>query len=175
MLHLVWGEGLLKRIYIPRTVFSVSSAGTGLVNLTLALVPLVLVMLVTGVPIRPSILYLPVAVLFLACFALGLGLLISTIAVYFADVADMYAIVLTAWLYLSPVIYPPEILPPAIQPWIEILNPMYSLIQNFRIPIYDGVLPPAPMILAAAAIGFFTLVLGWFVFTARADEFAYRL
>ncbi len=175
MLHLVWGEGLLKRIYIPRTVFSVSSAGTGLVNLTLALVPLVLVMLVTGVPIRPSILYLPVAVLFLACFALGLGLLISTIAVYFADVADMYAIVLTAWLYLSPVIYPPEILPPAIQPWIEILNPMYSLIQNFRIPIYDGVLPPAPMILAAAAIGLFTLVLGWFVFTARADEFAYRL
>jgi ABC-type polysaccharide/polyol phosphate export permease len=175
MLHLVWGEGLLKRIYIPRTVFSVSAAGTGLVNLALALVPLVLVMLVTGVPIRPSMLYLPVAVLFLACFALGLGLLISTIAVYFADVADMYAILLTAWLYLSPVIYPPEILPPAIQPWIETLNPMYTLIMNFRIPIYDGVLPPASMILTAALIAFTTLIVGWIFFTSRADEFAYRL
>lgn len=175
MLHLVWGEGLLKRIYIPRTVFSVSATGTGLVNLSLAFVPLVLVMLVTGVPIRPSILYIPVAVLYLACFAMGLGLLISTIAVYFADVADMYAIVLTAWLYLSPVIYPPEILPPAIQPWIEILNPMYTLIQNFRIPIYDGMLPPISMILMGAVISFVTLVVGWIVFTSRADEFAYRL
>ena len=42
---LVWGGSLLKRIYIPSTVFGVSAIGTALVNLILSLVPLLLVML----------------------------------------------------------------------------------------------------------------------------------
>src|SRR5260221_2671662 len=43
---LVWGGGLLKRVYIPRTIFAVSAVGNGLVNLGLSLIPLVLIMLV---------------------------------------------------------------------------------------------------------------------------------
>jgi ABC-type polysaccharide/polyol phosphate export permease len=102
MVNLVWGGGLLNRIYIPRSSFSLAAIGTGLVNITLSTIPLVLVMLITQVPIRPSILFLPVPVILLACFALGVGLLISTIAVYFPDVSEMYQIILIGWLYLTP-------------------------------------------------------------------------
>jgi len=177
MVHLVWGEGLLKRIYLPRTVFTLSAVGVGLVNLTLSLVPLVLVMLLTGVPLRWSLLFLPVPILFLALFALGMGLLVSTLAAFFADVAEMYPILVLAWMYLTPVIYPKEYLMQFSTwgVWLARLNPMYHLIDLFRLPVYEGVLPGLSQILLSGGIALGTAVIGWLVFTGKADELAYRL
>ena len=175
VLHLVWGGALLKKVYIPRTVFAISATGTGLVNLVLAIVPLLLVMLVTGMPIKPVMLFLPVPMLLLAAFAMGLGLLISTIAIYFGDVVEMYQIVLMAWFYVSPVIYPDSILPEAYRVWIARLNPMYHLIGLFRAPIYEGRIPDLNELLLSAGMAFGMLLLGWFVFSKKADEFAYRI
>ena len=175
IVHLVWGGSLLRRIYMPRTAFAVSATGTGLVNLVLSLVPLLLVMLATGVPIRPTVFLIPVPMLFLAMFALGLGLLISTVAIYFADIAEMYQIVLTAWMYLSPVIYSYEILPEPYRSWIMRLNPMYYLLTSFRAPVYSGQVPDWSEVLIAGGISFVTLLVGWLVFTGKADEFAYRV
>ena len=174
-LHLVWGGSLLKKIYIPRTSFAVSATGTGLINLLLSLIPLVLVMLVIGVPIRWTIIFLPIPVLFLAMFALGVGLIISTMAIYYADIAEMYQITLTAWMYLTPVIYSPEILPEVYRLWIIRLNPMYYLIELFRMPIYYGQVPDLSLVLISAGIAFFTLFSGWMFFSSKSDEFAYRV
>ncbi|MBI3998904.1 MAG: ABC transporter permease, partial [Armatimonadetes bacterium] len=113
MMGLVWGGALIHRIYIPRTVFAISAVGAGLVNLVMALVPLAAVMVAIGVPIGPAALFLPVSILLLAMFALGVGLLVSTLAVYFPDVAEMYQVGLLAWMYLTPIIYPEEIIPEA--------------------------------------------------------------
>ncbi|MGA2489975.1 MAG: ABC transporter permease, partial [Anaerolineales bacterium] len=111
MSSLVWGGSLLQRIYIPRASFGISAIGSGLVNLLLSFVPLVIVMVVTGAPIRITVVFLPVSLLLLACFTLGLGLAISALAIFFPDVAEMYQIILTAWMYLTPVIYPETSIP----------------------------------------------------------------
>lgn len=174
-LHLVWGGSLLKKIYIPRTSFAVSATATGLINLLFSLIPLVLVMLIIGVPIRWTIILLPIPILFLAMFALGIGLLISTMAIYYADIAEMFQITLTAWMYLSPVIYSPEILPEVYRLWIIRLNPMYYLIELFRMPIYYGRVPELSLVLISGGIALFTLFVGWMFFTSRSDEFAYRV
>ena len=174
MANLIWGEGLLRRIYVPRTVFAVSAIGTGLINLAIGLVPLLLVMLLTGMIPQPCALLLPIPTLFLAMFALGVGLLLSTVAVYFADTVSMYAIALTAWMYMSPVIYTLERLPQQFV-WIIKLNPMYYLINLFREPIYYSQVPTLSEFLVAGAIATITLLVGWWVFTAKSDEFAYRV
>ena len=174
MQQLVWGSALLHRIYMPRTVFAISAIGTGLVNLIFSLFPLILLMVITAMPIRWSILFLPVPILLLAAYALGIGLLFSTMAVYFPDVAEMYQVVLIAWMYLTPIIYPQDIIPETYRGWFLSLNPMYYLIQIFRIPIYEGSLPPWPMLGIGAGIAFTTLLFGWIVFSRKADEFTYR-
>lgn len=174
MHNLIWGGVLLKRIYIPRTVFAVSSVATGLVNMALALVPLLFIMLVTSVTPHWSMLILPVPALFLAMFALGVGLFLSAIAIYFADVTEMYTILLTAWFYLSPVIYMKEFLPEDYA-WIVQLNPMYYLINLFRAPIYEARVPSLQEFLVSGAIAVVALLIGWFVFSQKADEFAYRV
>ncbi len=175
MSQLTWGGVLLHRIYLPRTTFAIASVGTGLVNLVLSLVPFALVMAFTGSPLHPSALLLPVSILLLAVFALGLGLLVSSLAVYFPDVAEMYQIVLLAWMYLTPIIYPEDVVPAAYRWWMFNLNPMYHLVQVFRQPLYDGHWPSLTRLALAAAIALVTFAIGWTVFTRRADEFAYRI
>lgn len=175
MVQMVWGSSLFNRIYMPRTALVVSAIGTGLVNLALSLVPLFLITLVVGLPLSWSLLFLPVSVLLLASFALGVGLVLSAWAIYFPDVAEMYQVALTAWFYVTPIIYPLDTIPERYRFWFYHLNPMYYLIQVFRKPIYEGVLPGWPLLSAATVIALLTLALGWVVFCSRADEFAYRV
>lgn len=172
--QIIWGGTLLHRIYLPRTSFAVSAIGTGVINLIFSLLPLIVIMLLIGMPIRWSIIFVPIAMIFLAAFALGVGLILSTFAIYFPDVTEMYQIVLLAWMYVTPVIYPEEILPLSYRFWITNLNPMYHLIQIFRMPLYGGVLPGWTEILLAGGIAFATLTLGWLFFAKRADEFTYQ-
>lgn len=174
MQQMVWGGALLHRIYLPRSSFAVASIGTGLINLVLSCVPLILIIFITGIPVRATMLFLPVAMALLALFSLGLGLALSTLAIYFPDVAEMYQVVLIAWMYLTPIIYPPEIIPETYRYWLFHLNPIYYLIQLFRQPIYDGILPSWPLMAVGSLISISTLVVGWIVFSRKADEFTYR-
>jgi ABC-2 type transport system permease protein len=171
--HTVWGGELFRRIYLPRTSFAVSSVGTGLVNIALSLVPLLVIMFFTGTPLHWSALFIPVVLFLLAAFTLGVGLIISTVAVFFPDVSEMYQIVLLAWMYLTPIIYPEEIIPQAYSYWLFNLNPMYHLVKIFRMPLYDGILPGWKTLLVGTFISLLTLTIGWFVYSRKADEFAY--
>ena len=169
----VWGGALMRRIYIPHTAFSVASVGTGVVNLILSLVPLVLVLLIAQRPLTWAFLFVPVAILLLTAFALGVGLFLSTLAVHFPDITEMYQIIIQAWMYITPIMYPEDIIPEAYRYWILHLNPMYYLINIFRSPIYDGSLPPLNIILIGTIVSIGTLLAGWVYFSHQADKFAY--
>jgi ABC-type polysaccharide/polyol phosphate export permease len=175
MVNLVWGGGLLRRIYIPRSSFALAAMGTGLVNLTFSLVPLFLVMAITGTPIRLSLLFLPVPVLLLLAFSLGVGLLISTWAIYFPDISEMYQIILSAWFYITPVIFTAAMLPERVRLILQYVNPMFGMINLFRLPIYEGRLPTWDEFWPSLVISLIVLIVGWLVFSAKSDEFAYRV
>jgi ABC-type polysaccharide/polyol phosphate export permease len=175
MVNFVWGGGLLHRIYMPRTSFAFAAIGTGLINLGLSLVPLLGVMLVTGVSIHWSALITPFVMLIFAVFSLGVGLLLSTFAVYFPDTSEMYQIVLQAWMFLTPIMYPVEILPESYRFWITQLNPMYHLVHLYRIPLYYGRLPTVAEWLPSVLLALAVFLIGWWAFTRKSDEFAYRL
>ena len=173
MSELLWGGSLLTHIYIPPGVFVLSALGTGLVNLLLSLVPLWVIMLLTGVQITAAVLFLPIPILFISMFTLGIGLVLSRLAVFFPDVLDMYQILLTAWLYLTPIIYPIDIVDEQYR-WLFYVNPMYPLLQTFRAPLYLGQLPDLETLTSAALVSSVTLLIGWWYFTGKVDEFAYR-
>lgn len=172
---LLWSHSLIHKVYVPRTIFSFVALGGGIVNLLLSLIPLAFVMAILRIPPSWPLLFVPVAIILLAAFALGVGLLLSSAVVYFPDVIDIYGILLTAWLYLSAVFYPYEIIPLEYRWWFFNLNPIYHLLLLFRDPLYYGNWPSLAHIAAATVVAFTTLVLGWFVFTRRADELAYRI
>ena len=171
----LWGSNLFGKIYLPRTAFIISSIGTGLVNLVLSMLPLTFILLITGVAIRPTALLFPLAVIPPALFSLGVGLLLSTYSVYFPDIAEIYSIFLTAWMYFSPVVVPEDVLAGIANRWILKLNPLYYFIKIFRITIYDN-RPLSPRLLVGAVlVSCGIAIIGWLVFTKESDKFAYHL
>ena len=174
MYSLSWGGTLLKRIYIPRSIFSISAIGSELFNLIISLIPLFIIMLILGHPFTPALAFLPVAILSMAMFALGMGLCISTLSVYFIDTIHIYQIVLMAWFYITPIIYPADIIPESYAVYLK-LNPMIFILELFRSPIYLGIIPGFKTILIAFSWSIFSLLFGWSIFSRKADKFAYRI
>ena len=173
MNSLVWGGDLFRRIYLPRTVFAISAVGTGVVNLVISLVPLLLVMLVVGVKISASFFLVLIPIILLAAFALGVTLLLSSVGVFFPDVVEMYQIAIQAWFYLTPVLYKLDILPEGVQFWVR-LNPMVYFVDIFRLTTFYGQLFSWKIFGLSAGVAALTLIAGWWVFTQVSEELAYR-
>ena len=169
-----WGGGLLKRIYIPPMIFAVACVGNGLINLALSLLPLLLIVLALGHPVYATWFYLPFSVILVAGFCLGVSLLVSTWSVFFSDFLDMYQLFLQAWFFLTPIIYPREIVPERFA-WILAVNPMSSFVDLFRMPVYFGRIPDVATVAVAAAWSVTALLLGSWVFARRAHELAYTI
>jgi ABC-type polysaccharide/polyol phosphate export permease len=172
--EMVWSGGLFQRIYVPKLVFPVASVGASLINLLISLIPLILIAALTGVRITPALLVLPLSILLLAAFSLGMGLLLATAAVYFADMLPVYDVALTLWMYATPIIYPIEIVPPNWQ-WLFQLNPVYHFVRLFRVPLYEGIVPDWQTWLTGTGFALAALALGAFVFTSRSNDYAYRV
>ena len=162
---------IAKRIYVPRSIFVAAAIGGGLVNLALSIFPLVLILLLAGFPIHPTWAFLPVAVLIETLFTAGVALWLFTFASRFSDVREMYQVFVQTWFFLTPIVYHPSIVPPKFR-FALWLNPLYYLIQTFRKPVYDGVLPSLGLIAMATAIAAVTLVSGWVYFANRAERYA---
>jgi ABC-type polysaccharide/polyol phosphate export permease len=171
---LLWGGGLLKRIYVPPMIFAVACVANGLINLVFSLVPLVLMMVVLGHPFHATWLYLPVSVALVAAFCLGVSLLISTWSVFFTDFLDMYQLFLQAWFFLTPIIYPREIVPDRFA-WLLAANPMTHFVDLFRMPLYLGQVPDTATVAICLAWAAGALVVGSWVFARKANELAYTL
>lgn len=174
MHNLVWAGGLINKIYIPKSVFVVSAIFVGLVNFLLALIPLSLIMLFTGQSFSFTLLFLPIPIFLTFMFSLGVGLVVSTLAVFFVDVIDIYQVALTVLMYLTPLFYPVDIVPAKYLFFIH-LNPIYYFVEIFRRPIYQGVLPEPYLLLRAALVALAALIIGWWFFTKKSNEFAYRV
>lgn len=172
--NLIWGTDLFQRIYIPRASFAIAAVGTSIINLLLSFVPLLLVKLVVLSPISWQVMLFPIYVLYLSCFSLGVGLIIASLALYFNDIAEIYQVLLTAWFYATPIIYPYETLSKPVQQ-ILLFNPMVHIVELMRTSFYyTNVTPTINQLLLVGAISSITLIVGWLLFSRQTDEFILR-
>lgn len=161
---------ITRRVFVPRSVFVVSAIGVGAVNFALSLVPLLLIIAVTGYPIHLSWLFLPVAMLIGAAFTTGVGLILFTLASRFVDVRETYMVLLSPWFFITPIVYTPSIVPSKYQ-FLVRYNPMTYLVEIFRAPLYNGWLPGSNTFAFSVFAALGSLVLGWAFYAAKNDEY----
>jgi ABC-2 type transport system permease protein len=162
--------GLTRKVYLPPALLPLASIMAALVNLVLSLIPLALLVFVTGGTFSPALVVLPASFLLLALFAYGLGLFLAASSVFFRDTVYTYGVLLVAWMYLTPLFYPPQIIPPQWAPLIQ-LNPVYHLVELVRAPVYAGQLPDPTHVVAAAAFSIAAAVVGFWYFNVMRDRF----
>ena len=129
-----------------------------------------IVCLATKLEIGPTILMFPLPILYVFIFSLGIGLILSSYAVFFRDLLHLYSVVLMLWMYLTPIFYPITIVPEKFIAFIK-LNPIYYYIEYFRSILLYNEMPTLSLNLICLGYSFFFLILGIFVFSKKQDDF----
>ncbi len=163
------GNGeLLKKVYVPKTVFPVAAVLANIINFLLAMIPLALLLVGVRFPFHWTWVYLPIPLLGLMLFTLGFGLFLAAANVYFRDLSHILQIVLQAWFYLSPVIYSVDFVPARYRPLFH-LNPIIYALNGFRLAIYYGRVPTLQSAALSIGIGLVALWIGY-AFFRRVQE-----
>jgi ABC-2 type transport system permease protein len=165
--------GLSRRVYVPLALFPIASVNAVAFNTVLSLIPLLIIITLTGGHLSWALLSVPLALVITLLFTYGVSLIISASTVFFHDTLQMYQVVLTALMYLVPIFYPIEIIPPQ---WAFIVewNPLYHMVEIFRQPVYAAIWPDAHNLLVASGYALITLLVGWMFFhRVRNDMPAY--
>lgn len=165
---------LINKVYMPKEIYPLSRVLSSLVNLVISQVPLFVVMLLTGVPFTKSIFLIPIGLLWLIVFCLGMSLLLSTAMVFFQDTIFLWNVIATLWSYLTPTFYPVSIIPEA---WLPVykMNPMYQYITFLRSILLEGRAPSPDLYFGCAVSACLVFALGLFVFKKNEKKFVMHL
>lgn len=167
---IIGAASLLKKVKINRYVFPVQKVLSAAVNYVFSLIAIFIVMLFFQIPLTPLALLLPVALVLLVLFSIGLSLLLSALAVFFRDVIHLWSVVLTAWTYATPLFYPASILPHWMQVF-ESFNPIYLYVTFIRDILLWQTLPTLSLVIRCVVWALASLALGYVVFHRHEHKF----
>ena len=172
MSSVVGNFSLINKVYIPKYIFPLSKCIFVGINFLLTLIPLYAIILLTGTGINIHHLLLPYAFLCLFLFTVGMGFILATISVFLRDMFYIYGVMITLWMYMTPIMYDFAMIPAKLQ-FIFKLNPLYWFIYFTRDVILYNQVPSLNVWLYCGlfAIGF--LLVGIFVFKKYQDKFIY--
>jgi lipopolysaccharide transport system permease protein len=128
---------LVRKVYFPRVFLPIAACAALLVDLTIALVALLLLLRLNGIGISLNLLALPPLMAGAFAAALGVGALLAALAVSYRDFRNIVPFLLQVWLFATPVVYSAQIVPERYL-WLLWLNPMAGLVQGFRSALLGG-------------------------------------
>ena len=170
MTSIMGASTLIRKVYIPKYIFPMQKCLFSFVNMLFSLVALFAVMLVLRVELTWYILLIPIPLVLALIFAIGLGMILATVAVFLRDMIHLYGVFTMVWMYLTPIIYPEEILVGVMQTIMK-LNPMYYYVDYFRQLTLYGTMPGMETLLIMCGCSVASLLLGITVFKKKQDRF----
>lgn len=168
---LIANSNLVTKVYFPRLSIPISTVLSGLVDCALSFGVLLCLMAYYQVPLRATMLWLPLFVLLTLITALGTGLWLASFNVQFRDVKYVVPFLTQFWMYATPIAYSSSSVPEAWRP-IFGLNPMVGVVEGFRWAALGTNTAPGPMIAVSSAAAVALLAGGAFYFKRMEKTFA---
>nr|WP_150959427.1 ABC transporter permease [Aneurinibacillus sp. XH2] len=165
---------LIKKVYVPKYFFPLARLCSSFITNVLSLVPLAIVMIVTGMNFSWTNLMIVFPFAYVFLISLGVGLLLATITVFFRDIKHLYSVVLMILMYMTPIFYPKEIIPDKYSMLIEI-NPLFEVVEMFRNVMMYGTVPSMTSHLVCLAHASVYLLIGFFFFYKKQNRFIFHI
>ena len=176
----VGNAALVGKVAFPREHLVISTVTAGLFTLGVELGVLSIALLIAGNMVLP---WLPMVVLvsvLLAMFATGLGLALAAASVYFRDMNYLWGIVMQAWFFLTPIVYPPKFVEDEFADYPTLLRiynniPITTAVRMYRNLLYDLRMPRLIDFGVLGATAVVVLLAGWWLFDRLEGRFAEEL
>jgi len=162
---------LVKRVVFPLETLPVAQTLAAIANQMFGTIALLLGMAIIRHELHLTMLYLPALLIPQLLVTLGGAWLLASLGVFIRDIVQGISLVLMAWMYLTPIIYPETIVPEAYRPFIN-LNPFTPLIRSYRRIMLDGTAPDWVGLGYFSAFALFAFVLGYWWFARTRKNFA---
>lgn len=170
MSSIIGSAALIKKVYVPKYLFVISRVFSSFINLLASFTALLLVMIATRAELHYTVLLVPIPLILLVLFSLGIGLILAAVTVRFRDIIHLYTVFTTALLYLTPVIYPMSILPDWLYK-IVMLNPLTNMLIMFRDVMINNNIFDWQSLVVAVIETVASLAIGLYVFYKNQDSF----
>lgn len=167
---------LVKKVRMPLQILPAASVLSALVNFLLSLAVLLGVLAIFGPRHPEGLVWLPLLVAVQGVMNLGFAYLLSALAVFYRDVQHILGVLLLAWYFLTPVLFPVAVLedrPAELR--LLYLNPMTGIIVGYQRALLDGLPPQWDALAYSAAFAVALFVLGLWYFDRSKDEFESEL
>src|SRR5687768_3499224 len=162
---------LVKRVVFPLETLPAAQVFAALGNQLFATVGLLIATIAILRELHITILWLPVLLVPQLLFALGAGWLIASLGVFLRDIAQGITLLLMAWMYLTPIIYPESIVPDRFRSFVG-LNPFAWLVRSYRRVFLEGLAPDWRGLLYFTAVALVIFVFGYWWFARTRKNFA---
>lgn len=169
-------QAMIKKVYVPKYLYPLSSVIYNYIIFLLSLVVLALVGVVRGIPLTWHIIeiFVPIFVLFIMCVAAALFL--STVCVFFRDVEYLWEVLLMLIMYCSGIFYYVDTLGNPLVIKVIHMNPLYCIIENFRHVVLLGEsiftsVQEVNMLIYSGVFSVIALIISIIVFKKNQDKF----
>ena len=171
MWSITGNAALMKKTYVPKYIFTLSRVTSSFVNMIFALGAMLLVFIICRIHFSLNMLFIPVILIQVYIFSMGLGLFLAAGTVFFRDIQYIYSAFLTAWMYVTPIFYPISQLPENLQRCIKHFNPLYAYITQFRTIVLESMCPDMRLVVYGFVVAFLMMGFGTLVFMKSQDRF----
>jgi lipopolysaccharide transport system permease protein len=168
---IVTHTNLVKRVVFPLETLPVVQALAALTNQLIGTTVLLIAAVVLGHRLSLTALLLPLLLIPQLMLTLGAAWWLSSLGVFVRDITQGIGLVLMAWMYLTPIIYPESLVPERFRPFIN-LNPMTALVRNYRRILLDGVGPDWSGLAYFSLLALVVFLIGYWWFARTRKNFA---
>lgn len=162
---------LVKKVYFPREILPLSIVFSNLIQFLLTFIILIPALLFFGIKIGFPLVALPFIILFQTVFLIGLVYILAALNVFFSDVKHLLEIFLQVWFWLTPIIYPVDLVPEKYQ-FLYKLNPAALFVESYRNSLLYNKMPSISSLLLLFIIGIVVFLIGQLVFNFYNKKFA---
>lgn len=162
---------LITKVRLPREILPIAVISSKFIDFLLTALVLSVFLIIYQIPPSPGLIFIPLILFVQLMLTAGISFILSATNVFFRDIENILGIFLTIWMYLTPVLYPFELIPANLK-FLFFLNPMTAVINAYRDTILYGRFPDSLSFSYALLFSVVLLISGWIYFRKRSKYFA---
>ena len=162
----------VKKVVFPLELLTLVALANALLHMVIGILILMVMHLLTGNELHLTAVLAPIVLAPLVIFLLGASWFVSVLGVYVRDLGQFMGVFMTVLLFMAPIVYPFNLIPEVMQPYVYWLNPLSIVVEQFRAVMLYGQMPNWHDLGIYSLAAFGMLIAGQWFFKATREGFA---